>query len=291
MAQSITVAMVQQYQANVLMAAQQRFSKFRGSIQFEQANAEGAYYERLGTVEAQLNNTRHAPTPNHEIEHTRRHVLMAEYVINLILDRADAAQVLIDPMSRYAQAEGAGMGRKIDQIVAAAAIGTARTGKDGSGTETWPQNNAQGNSMQIAHGGTGLTKAKIIQAATLLNEGDVEDEDRYFFYTARGLEDLLNDDTLTTKDRLNGQALQAGSFAETWMGFHWKRCEQLVKVSTTRSGLAFQKQALGVKYAIDMSSRISERADLNYAMQAWSQMVLGAVRIDPHRLVEVQWAE
>lgn len=291
MAQSITNAMVQQYSANVLMLAQQKYSRFRDKVEYKHANAEGAYFERLGRVEAQLNNIRHAPTPNHEIEHSRRHAVMSEYVINLILDKADAAQILIDPMSAYARAEAAGMGRKLDDVIVAAATGTARTGKDGSGSETWPQNNVAGNSMQIAHGGTGLTKAKIIQAATLLNEGEVEDEDRYFAYTARGLEDLLNDDTLTTKDRLAGQALQAGDFADSWMGFKWFRCERLTKVSTTRSGLAFQKQALGLVAAIDMNSRVSERDDLNYSMQAWCQMVIGAVRIDPERIVEVQWTE
>lgn len=302
MPQSITVAMVQQYSANVLNLAQQKFSRFKGKISWEKITAEGAYFERLGRVEAQQNNTRFADTPSHEIEHSRRHVSLSEWIINLPLDRADAAQILIDPLSRYAQAAAAGMGRKMDDLVLAAAFGTAATGKDASGTETWPQNNAKGHSMQIAHGGVGLTKAKIILASRLLNEGEVEQEDRYMAYDSQGLEDLLNDDTLTTRDRLVGEELQAtggfgtpvlqqGQFARTWMGFQWFLIERLPKVTTTASCVAFQAQSLGVKYAIEMDARVGERPDKNYAMQAWQQMVMGAVRIDPERIVEVQITE
>ena len=43
---SISVAMVQQYSANVLMLAQQKYSKFRGKIAWEKIQAEGAYYDR-----------------------------------------------------------------------------------------------------------------------------------------------------------------------------------------------------------------------------------------------------
>ena len=183
------------------------------------------------------------------------------------------------------------MGRRWDRLIFNAALGTALTGEDGTGSETWPTTGTQsGTSHQIAHGGTGLTLAKLITAKKLLDAEDVEEEDRHIFISPDGLEDLLNDTTVTSRDYNTIQALVRGEI-NSFVGFEFHRSTLLAKSGTTRSCIALQRMGLGLAIGMDTKQRISERDDKNYSTQVFFEFVAGAVRIDGDRVVEVQITE
>ena len=94
-----------------------------------------------------------------------------------------------------------------------------------------------GAGQQIAAGGTGLTKAKLIQAKKLFrqNEADAENgEELYIGYTGEQLEDLLSQTEPASSDYNNVKALVDGTI-KRWMGFEWVPSERFTKASTTRS--------------------------------------------------------
>ena len=65
---------------------------------------------------------------------------------------------------------------------------------------------------------------------------------------------------------------------DTYLGFKFIRSQRL----GTDSGLA-----LGA----DISTKISERADKNYATQVFLSMTIGATRIEEEKLVEIACTE
>ena len=72
------------------------------------------------------------------------------------------------------------------------------------------------------------------------------------------------------------------------MGFKFIRSERLNTDSTpSRQVLAFAKSAIGLAIGSDISTKISERADKNYATQVFLSMTIGATRIEEEKMVEI----
>ena len=59
-------------------------------------------------------------------------VTMSDYEYADLIDDQDKVRLLVDPTSTYARAAAAAMGRAMDDVIIAAAIGPAKPGKDGS---------------------------------------------------------------------------------------------------------------------------------------------------------------
>lgn len=74
MSQTITVAQVQQYNANVRMLFQQQGSKLRKWVREETLSGKFRFFERLAATAAVLRTTRHGDTPLVEQTHSRRRV-------------------------------------------------------------------------------------------------------------------------------------------------------------------------------------------------------------------------
>lgn len=292
MSTTITEAFVQQYFSNVYMRAQQQVSKLRGLVELKSGvTGKRAAFDRIGQTEAQQAVTRHDNTPQMDTPHSRRWAVASTWRWADLVDSDDEVKTLIDPTNNYVRAGSYAMGRRWDRLIINAALGTATTGEDATATETWPQNGTQsGTSHQIAHGSAGLTLAKLVTAKKLLDAEDVEEEGRIMVISPDGLEDLLNDTTVTSRDYNTVQALVRGEI-DSFLGFKFVRSTLLPKSGSTRSCLAFQQFGLGLAIGMDQKQRISERDDKNYATQVFFEFVAGAVRIDADRVVEVQITE
>lgn len=121
-----------------------------------------------------------------ETPHSRRMVTMTTYEWSDLVDDSDKISMLIDPTSTYARAAAAAMSRSIDDVIIAAATGSASTGKAGSTSTSMLAAN------QIANGGTGLTLAKLLSAKEIMDSADVDEDNRHIVISPIGLQDLLN---------------------------------------------------------------------------------------------------
>jgi hypothetical protein len=190
--------------------------------------------------------------------------------------------MLISPQSEYAMAGAWAMGRAMDDAIIAAATGNAYGGVSGGTSIALPAG------QKVAHGGTGLSVAKLISAKEILDASDVDpDEERYLIVTSKQISDMLAITQITSADYNSVKALVAGQ-VDTFMGFKFIRTERLgLDSNSDRQVLAFCKSGIGLAVGSDVSTRISERADKNYATQVFLSMTIGATRVEDEKVVEI----
>lgn len=290
---TVTEAFVTQWAANFYQLAQQKVSRLESRVTVEN-NVVGIAksFNRIGATAAQKKTTRHGDTPLIETPHSTRFADLSDYEWADLVDALDKKKMLADPTSEYLTAGVNALNRSKDMVVIAAFFAAARSGGAtpvASAGTTISLSAAQ----QIAAGGTGLTKAKLIQAKKIFrqNEADAENgEDLYIGYTGEQLEDLLSQTEPTSSDYNNVKSLVDGAI-HRWMGFEWVPTELFAKSSTTRSIPAWAKTGMGLAVGADIVTRVTERADKSYALQPYASMSLGAVRIEEAKVVQIDCTE
>lgn len=282
MSVEITTAMVEQYRSNIQLLSQQKGSRLRSSVRSEGVNGENAFFEQIGATAAQKKTTRHMDTPQIDTPHSRRKVSMDDYVWSDFIDKEDLIRTLIDPASAYAINAVNAFGRSIDDVLIAAASGTAYTGKTGATAVALPS------SQKIAEGNTGLTLAKLIDAKGLFWTNDIdEDISLHMAVSSQQLQDLLTDPKATSVDYVSIKALIKGEISD-YMGFTFHRTQRLaVDASDIRTCIAWAQDGLLLGLGADIHTKISERADKNYLTQVWCGMSIGATRMEEKKIVEI----
>jgi len=282
MSVEITTAFVEQYKSNVFHLAQQKGSRLRDAVRTETVTGKSHFFERIGSVAAQKRTSRHSDTPRMDTPHSRRKVTMDDYDWADLIDNEDKVRMLISPQSEYAMAGAWAMGRAMDDAIIAAATGNAYGGVSGGTSIALPAG------QKVAHGGTGLSVAKLISAKEILDASDVDpDEERYLIVTSKQISDMLAITQITSADYNSVKALVAGQ-VDTFMGFKFIRTERLgLDSNSDRQVLAFCKSGIGLAVGSDVSTRISERADKNYATQVFLSMTIGATRVEDEKVVEI----
>jgi len=285
MSSQITTAFVQQYSANVQMLSQQMGSRMRDAVRVENVVGKNAFFDQVGVATAQLCTTRHADTPQIDPPHARRRVSLADYEYADLIDDQDKIRMLIDPTSAYAMAAASAMGRAMDDVVIAAALGNAFTGETGSTTTALPAG------QQIANGGADLTVAKLRTAKKTLDLSDVDPSiPRYIAVGPNQIEALLGDTNFTSSDFNTVKALVQGEVNQ-FMGFNFIMTNRLSKSGNIRSCFAWAEDGIALGIGKDVNARIDERADKGYATQVYYCMSVGATRMEEAKVVQIDCDE
>ncbi len=286
MSVQITTAFVEQYKNNVFHLAQQKGSRLREAVRTETVTGKAHFFERIGSTAALKRTSRHSDTPRVDTPHSRRKVTMDDYDWADLIDQEDKVRMLINPSSEYAQAGAWAMGRAMDDAIIDAASGNAFGGVSGGTTVALPSG------QKIAHGSAGLSVTKLIEAKEILDANSVDPEEpRYCIVTSKQLSDLLAITQITSADFNSVKALVQGDI-DTFLGFKFIRTERLdTNSSSNRLVLAFAQSGIGLAVGSDIQTRISERADKNYATQVFLSMTIGATRIEDEKVVEIECTE
>jgi hypothetical protein len=282
MSTQITTAFVEQYKSNVLHLAQQKGSRLRNAVRVEMVTGKSAFFERIGSTAAEKRTSRHSDTPRMDTPHSRRKVSLDDYDWADLIDQEDKVRMLISPQSEYAIAGANAMGRAMDTAIIDAATGTAYSGAAGGTSVSLPSG------QKVAHGSADLSVAKLRSAKKILDAAEVDpDEERFLVCSAEQIDALLAETEVTSSDFNTIKTLVQGEI-DTFMGFKFIRSERLNTDSTpSRQVLAFAKSAIGLAIGSDISTKISERADKNYATQVFLSMTIGATRIEEEKMVEI----
>ena len=286
MSVQITTAFVEQYKSNVFHLSQQKGSRLRDAVRTETVVGKSHFFERIGSTAAQKRTSRHSDTPRVDTPHSRRKVTMEDYDWADLIDQEDKVRMLISPESEYAQAGAWAMGRAMDDAIIDAASGNAFGGVAGGSTVALPSG------QKIVHGSAGLSVTKLIVAKEILDANSVDPEEpRYCVVTSKQLSDLLAITQITSADFNSVKALVQGDI-DTFMGFKFIRTERLdTNSSSNRLVLAFAQSGIGLAVGSDIQTRITERADKNYATQVFLSMTIGATRIEDEKVVEIECTE
>ena len=207
-----------------------------------------------------------------DIGHSLAVATLLDYEAPEYTDIYNKAEVNFDEVRELAETIAKAMGRRDDQSIIDAMATTTTT--VGAGTQA-------------------LDLATITAASKELNKVEAPMEDRYFVIHEGGLNDLLNDATITNQDYNSVRLLMAGEI-DSFMGFKFKvigsgRGESGLPLATTvRSGFAFHKAAVGHAIAIDMTTRVDYIAHKQSWLScgAWKA---GSVVIDIEGVVEVKY--
>ena len=286
MSVQITTAFVEQYKSNVFHLAQQKGSRLRDAVRTETVTGKSHFFERIGDTAALKRTSRHSDTPRVDTPHSRRKVTMDDYDWADLIDQEDKVRMLISPQSEYAMSGAWAMGRAMDDAIISAASGNAFGGVSGGTTVALPS------AQKIVHASTGLTLTKLISAKEVLDAADTDpDEPRYMVVSAKQLSDLLGSTTITSADFNSVKALVQGEL-DTFLGFNFIRSERLETDSNSdRLVLGFCQSAIGLALGRDIETRISERADKNYATQVFLSMTIGATRVEDEKVVQIACQE
>lgn len=278
---------VTQWDTALRLAAQQRQSRLMSTV-VDRGTIEGAAFTiaNLGATVLQEKTVRLADTEWQDILFGVRNVPMRDFYSALPLDRFDIPKMKVNPVTggQYMASLIAARNRKVDQIIYQAAIGNILS-QDGATTFALPS------SQKIVAGGTGLTKAKVIQAKQIMRANEVdsygEGQALYMLYNSTALGQILSDTTLTSADFLAGQMLQKGDMAD-WMGFKWIPYEALNLSGGVYSTVAYTADAVHFGRGFE-EGKVSPRPDKQDAWQVSMAASYGAGRQDEKKVVQIDF--
>jgi len=271
----------QAYSQNIMQLAQQKYSKLYNTV-YMKPNVRGKtfFQDQIGQWQMETKGGRNTVTPNNDPVLSRRMGLMVDYHDNRLLDRGDELKSISDPRSAYTIAAAQSLGRRIDDSIIAAAIGTSYSGETGSTSVT------NGN-VQIVTA-SALTFAEIRTIKATLDTADVEMEDRYMVVDPASLDSLLAVEQATSSDYNVVKALVRGEI-DTWLGFKWimstRISEATAVLGSTVEGIAYQKYGLCMALADAPLVRTDERKDLSYSWQVYYELNIGVTRLEEDRVV------
>lgn len=282
----ITDSFKDQFDDNFLILSQQKESRLEACVDVDRdINGASKSVERIGSGEVYDLDTRHADTRYVDTPHSKRWLDLGDSAYADLVDEMDKIRAIADPTSPYVMTAVMAHNRKKDDVIIAALTGTARASTASGGSIVLPAG------QKIAHGGVGLTMAKLRSAKQLLDEAEVdEDEERFAAVTAEQLNNLLALTEVTSADYNVIKALVAGE-VDTFMGFKFKRSERLNKTSTTRFCPFWAKTGLRLGIGKDIVTSIDVIPGKNMSVQVYSRQSLGAVRTEEVRVVEVACTE
>lgn len=307
MSQQITTSMVKQYSANVFHLVQQKGSRLAPYVRRETQQSEESFYDRIGAVDAMKKTSRHSDVVFGEVPHSRRRVVTEDYYFADLVDKEDKLRIIISPESEYAIAARNALGRSMDDIIIASALGNSYAGKEGATAVGLPnlQKVVAHDSADTAGSALNVKTLRAIKKKFMANE--TGDEELYFAVSAEQIDNMLGDDQITNADYANIKALVNGD-VDTFMGFKFIRTERLpVTTANTvfnitngslgagtgtllagaRRCFAWQKMGVLLSTAAEVMGRIDERADKHYAKQVYASMSMGGTRMEEERVVEV----
>lgn len=288
MSTQITTAFVEQYRANVYHLTQQKGSKLRRAVRTETVVGKNAYFEQIGATAARERTSRHSDTPRMDTPHSRRRVSLKDYDWADLVDSEDQIRTLIDPASPYAEAASMAMGRSIDDVVIAAADGTAFTGVDGGTSTAFDTNmivNVQIRWPGVGAADLGLNVAKLLEAAKLLGANNVDpDEEKWCVVNAAQIKSLLMDTRVSSHDYNAIKPLVSGQVVQ-FSGFNIVPTERIgVNSNSDHKVLFWAKGGMLLGLGKDISTKIDQRPDKNYATQVFASMSIGATRMEEARV-------
>jgi hypothetical protein len=309
----ITEAFVKQYSSNVLHLSQQKGSKLQGLVRSESQNAESAFYDRIGSVDAQLKVGRHSDTTYSDTPHSRRRNTLKDFFYADLVDKEDKVKLLISPESEYVQAAVWALGRSKDDEIIAAALGNAYSGVDGATAVALPA------SQKIAaHDGTTTSgvnlNVKTLRAVKQKFDGnDVSEEiPKHMAITSFQIQSLLAQTEVTNSDYASVKALVMGE-VNTFMGFNFVRTERLprsasnvtytvsngvtgagtgtITAANSRRCFAWAMDGIILATSQDIMGKIDVLPTKHYSTQVYASLQLGATRMEESKVVEVICSE
>lgn len=295
---SIDSALVNAYRSNIELKFQQMGSRLRPAVRLETQHAEFEFYDRIGPTDAVQVVNRHSDTPLVPTVYDRRRVGLTDWDWADLIDNKDRLRMLADPTSAYCMNAVYALGRAMDDVVIAAAFGTAYADKQGNTSITFPSSNVV--AANYVEAGTAansnLTIGKLRRVRYLLDKAEAANEGEHELYAAvdpSQLQSLLRTTEVTNSQYNEIKALVHGE-VDTFMGFNFIRTNRLpfgVTASNIRNCIFWEKQGLLLSMAQEVMVDVGPRRDKRNSIQVYVCGSFGASRMWEEKVYEVNCDE
>jgi hypothetical protein len=298
---SPTLALIDQYQPKFesqwRRLAQQVDSRLSGAVSVNSnCTGEVNYRDQIKPIDVSSLGTpsqnRIAATAISEIETQKRANYPEKFQAVKHFDEFDEVWLAEQskPTSQTFLEFKAGFNRKMDDLIIAAATGTAKTGNNGAVSTDLPT----GQVISVDTGGTGsgMNLAKILDAKQLMEENevfgqDIDGDEAYLVLNAKALRGLYDEAKITSSDYAGElQALYNGEI-DQFLGFNFIRTERLAVATNVRTCFAFVKSGIALDIWQNPKFKLSERNDFNDAAQLRGTAAAGATRLEEVKVVEI----
>lgn len=270
---------------------QQEDSRLESSVTKVTVKGKERTFDQLGKSKMRLITTRNGKTVPSDTPMAKRWLRPKGYDEVTYIDEFDKVALgeLPTPQSEHVKAHAMAAKRTMDEVIIAAAEGTAYIGEDGTTAVDVPT--SQKVAVDYVQSGSaansGLTLAKMARAKFILDHNEVPQDGRYLVVTAKQINDLLvNVIEIKSSDYNEVKALVDGKI-NRFLGFEFRMTELLTLVTATdvRTCLAYHKDGIALGIGQAEQAKIDIRPDLNHTVQIRTVMMIGATRKEEERVV------
>lgn len=295
MSQQVPTHYAQQYATNIELLAQQKGSRFEGTVTPQTITGAKAAtpVEQIGAVEATDRATRYPPLTPADTPHSRPWLYPVDSDWNDLVDSIDQLRMVVDPKSKYVENGNHAMNRRKDKRIIDAFFATRNIGETGASTQSFPA--AQQISVSFgASGAVGLTVAKMREAKRLLMAAEIEMESDTLTIgvAAKQHDNLLAEMQVISLD-FNEKPVMVEGMVTRFLGFNLKHSERMsLDGSSYRRCPAFAKSGMVLGTWKGITTDISQRKDLaGLPWQIYVYGTFGATRTEEVKVVEIPCSE
>jgi len=280
----------QQFATNIALLLQEKGPKTREYVTVgNYVGKQASPVDQVGAVAMQPVVDRFAAMGRVDAPTDRRWVFPSDFDLPQLIDNFDLLRLITDPKSSYVQNAMYAAGRQYDDLVIAAALGTAQTGETGATATTLPAGQVVAVNFGAASN-TGLTVAKLREAKRILmtNQVDIANDPLTIILKAKQHDNLLAEAQVISTD-FNEKPVLVEGLVTRFMGFNFVLCERIAANGSSQDRvIAYSKSGMHLGIWNDMQVDISERKDLRgIPWQVYLKMTAGATRLEEKKVVEI----
>lgn len=289
----ITEFNTQMYSDILMPLVQQKGSYLRDTVSLSYGFDQGQYKwtEQIDSIDFNTTTNRLGATNWEEIDAYSRRITKTAYEKNIILDRNESLDRIVDPTSAISIGLVNGAGRKMDDIIIAAAVASAYQGKQTTAEKTLASYNS-GAHVITESGTDGLTYSKIVALRKLFMQSNVDPSEMLTIVVGpEQWEDAMSIIQITSNDYNAQRVLSQGAMG-TFLGFNWVISNRLSLASNKRTCLAYAKTGIELAIATEFDFRVDESLPEhkhNKGLSAYFYM--GATRLEEAKVISFECYE
>jgi hypothetical protein len=272
---------------------QQKDSRFENYVKRSPVNGKERRFSQLGAINMRPVVTRNGETIPQDSPMAARWLRVRGYDAVTWIDEWDEISLgeLPAPQGESVMQHGMAARRQIDDVIIAAATGTAYIGVDG----TTAVDLGAAQTVAVNYNGTaspanaGMTLAKLIRAKFLLDTQEVPMDNRYLAMSAQQLTDLLLNTDQVNNSRYNDVKALVDGQVTRFLGFNFIFSERLSLDTATdiRTCFAWYRDGIVLGEPQATKARIDILPTQNHSIQIRTTLVVGATRLQEPYVVMI----
>lgn len=275
------------FTTNIYQKIEQELAKTAPYVTTVPLMGERMFYDRLGGLEDRELSGRYNLVQWDTPEFDRRMMTRREFAVAVPVDENDVEFMLTDPTSALVQKVVAALQRRKDRIALEAALGSVRTGKDGTTTVT-----AAADGVRTVNATGGLTYEKILEINQNFIDDEVSVDDnvrQVIFLTGKEHTQLMGETEFISADYTRQFVIEAGRI-KTVMGndivkFGANATNPILSVSGgVRDCIAMATGAILLGIQKDIDLKVDERKDYHHTTQITATLKIGGMRMEGKRV-------